>query len=89
MYWMVEDSFVVSPGYMAVHTRMSVHSTLRRKCGNAIVIFDGYEGISTKDMTHQRRAKGRIGPTVTFTEDMAVTVQKEQFWPTVATNKIL
>ena len=39
----------------------------------------GYEGISTKDMTHQRRAKGRIGPTVTFTKDMAVTVQKEQF----------
>ena len=29
-------------------------------------------------MTHQRRAKGRIGPTLTFIEDMAVTVQKKQ-----------
>ena len=31
---------------------------VRTKYGNAIVIFDGYEGISTKYMTHQRRAKG-------------------------------
>ena len=30
---------------------------VRTKYGNAIVIFDGYEGISTKYMTHQRRAK--------------------------------
>ena len=51
----------------------------RAKMGHPIVIFDGYDSISTKDMTHQRRAKGRIGPTVTFTEDMAITVQKEQF----------
>ena len=28
MYRMVEHSFIVSPGYVAVHTRMSVHSTL-------------------------------------------------------------
>ena len=51
----------------------------RAKMGHPIVIFDGYDSISTKDMTHQRRAKGRIGPTVTFTEDMAITLQKEQF----------
>ena len=29
-------------------------------------------------MTHQRRAKGRIGPTLTFIGDMVVTVKKEQ-----------
>ena len=68
---------------MAVHTRMSVHSTLIMSEENMekhlSLLFDGYDAISTKDMTHQRRAKGRIGPTLTFIEDMAVTVQKEQF----------
>ena len=58
-------------------SRMSVHSTLIMSEENMemhlSLLFDGYEGISTKDMTHQRRAKGRIGPTLTFTEDMAVT----------------
>ena len=39
---------------------------VRRKYGEAIVVFDGYEGTSTKDMTHQRRAGGRAGTTVTF-----------------------
>ena len=69
-------------GSTYIHTRMSVHSTLivsEENMEMQLSLFDGYEGISTKDMTHQRRAKGRIGPTVTFTDDMAVPVQKEQF----------
>ena len=52
---------------------------VRRKYGNAIIVFDGYEGLSTKDMTHQRRSKGWTGPNVTFTEDMAVSIRKDQF----------
>ncbi|WAR00036.1 hypothetical protein MAR_024408 [Mya arenaria] len=42
-----------------------------RKYGEAVVVFDGYEGTSTKDMTNQRRAVGMTGPTVTFDEDMS------------------
>ncbi len=43
------------------------------------VVFDGYGGTSTKDMTHQRRAKGQAGVTVTFTKDMQLTMKKEHF----------
>ena len=50
-----------------------------RKYGEAVVVFDGYDGTSTKDMTHQRRNKGKVGETVTFEEDMHITMTKEQF----------
>uniref|UniRef100_UPI00358ECD2A uncharacterized protein n=1 Tax=Myxine glutinosa TaxID=7769 RepID=UPI00358ECD2A len=50
-----------------------------KKYGKAVVVFDGYESNNTKDMTHHRRSKGKIGATVTFTADMIVTMQKEQF----------
>ena len=42
-------------------------------------MFDGYGGTSTKDMTHQRRTKGHRGVTVTFTEDMHLTMKKMHF----------
>ena len=50
-----------------------------RKYGNAVVVFDGYQSKSTKDMTHQRQTKGLIGATVTFTESMHLTMSKAQF----------
>ena len=50
-----------------------------KKYGEAVVVFDGYEGKSTKDMTHQRRTKGQAGETVTFTSDMQLTMKKDQF----------
>ena len=50
-----------------------------RKYGKAIVVFDGYEGTSTKDMTHKRRTGGRTGATVTFDEHMILTMKKEEF----------
>ena len=50
-----------------------------RKYGDAIVVFDGYQSKSTKDMTHQRRSKGQGGATVTFTESMHLTMRKDQF----------
>ena len=50
-----------------------------KKFGEAIVVFNGYDGTSTKNMTHCRRAKGKASVTVTFTEDMQLTIKKEQF----------
>ena len=35
--------------------------------------------MSTKNMTHQRRAAGKAGATVTFTENMKVTLKKDNF----------
>ncbi|KAJ8377274.1 hypothetical protein AAFF_G00261830 [Aldrovandia affinis] len=50
-----------------------------RKYGEAVVVFDGYQGTSTKDMTHRRRAGGRVGATVTMDEYMPVTMNKDEF----------
>ena len=36
---------------------------------SSIIIFDGYEVASTKDLTHTRRNKGKLGPTVSFTAE--------------------
>ena len=47
--------------------------------GNAIVVLDGNDDMSTKNMTHQRRAAGKAGATVTFTENMNVTLKKDTF----------
>ena len=45
----------------------------------AVVVFDGHEGTSTKDMTHLRRAGGRTGATVTIDEYLPVAMQKDEF----------
>ena len=50
-----------------------------KKYGEAIVVFDGYSESSTKDMVHQRRAKGHASVTVTFTEDMKLSMKKANF----------
>ena len=63
-------------GRYALCTR-STYVTM--KYGNAIVVFDSYRGKSTKDMTHQRRTKGQTGAMVTFTENMHLTMRKDQF----------
>ena len=47
--------------------------------GEAMVVFDGYDGTSTKDMTHQRQSKGNDGVTVPFTVDMHVIMKKDKF----------
>ena len=54
-------------------------SYLRRKYGRAIVVFDGYEEMSTKAITQQRRASGKVAATVTFTESMSITLKKDNF----------
>ena len=47
--------------------------------GAAVIVFDGYDGFSTKDMTHRRRSKGKKGISVTFTQEMNLTVTKDAF----------
>ena len=50
-----------------------------KKYGEAIVVFDGYGESSTKDVVHQRQAKGQAGVAVTFTGDMKLTMKKVNF----------
>ena len=42
-----------------------------------IIVFDGYETFSTKDMTHRCRSKGKKGISVSFTLDMKLMVTKD------------
>lgn len=50
-----------------------------RKYKNAIVVFDGYENMNTKDMTHQRLSRGKAGASVTVAANMTTTMKKDQF----------
>ena len=50
-----------------------------RKYKEAIIVFDGYESTNTKDMTHQRRSKGKAGATVKVDANMTTTMKNEQF----------
>ena len=52
---------------------------VNRNYGRAIVVFDGYQGSTIKDMTHKRRSKGKYGLTVTFEKNMNLAVTKEVF----------
>lgn len=61
------------------HLQRNMHSVCRLCDKEAIVVFDGYGKSSTKDMVHQRRAKGQAGVTVTFSEDMKLTMKKVNF----------
>lgn len=55
---------------------------VQRKYGSTstLIVFDGYKGgPTTKDVTHQRRSKGHVEPTITFTNDMICRSQKDKF----------
>ena len=53
---------------------------VKRKYGQATIVFDGYTcGPSTKDNSHLRRKKSSGSNTVLFTRDMACTLHKEDF----------
>ena len=72
MFWMALHSFSTSHGQE--HTRYVL-----KKFGGAIVVFNGYDRTSTKDMTHRRQAKGQASVTATFTEEVQLPMKKEQF----------
>ena len=44
-----------------------------------IIIFDGYDTATTKDMTHHCRRKGVVGVEVTFDEATILNTNKELF----------
>ncbi|PFX20787.1 hypothetical protein AWC38_SpisGene14755 [Stylophora pistillata] len=66
-----------SPTYKEVCNMYCTY--VQRKYGRAIVMFDGYDEMSTKAMTQQRHASGKVAVTVTFTESMSVTMKKDNF----------
>ena len=55
-----------------------------KKYGQAIVLFDGYLNSSIKDTTHQRCLKSKLGATISFTENMHLTMTRREF----LTNKV-
>ena len=52
---------------------------VQKKYGRAMVVFHGYNEMSAKAMTQQRRASGKAASTVAFTESMSVTLNKDNF----------
>ena len=51
-----------------------VHWLCEKEIQGCIVVFDGYSGASTKDMTHRQWAKGKRGSTVSFILEMCLTI---------------
>ena len=49
------------------------------KYGAAVVIFDGYKQSSIIDITHQGRTGGKTATSVTFSDDMKLTLKKDHF----------
>ena len=49
-----------------------------KKYREAVVVFDGYEKSSTKDLVHLRRTKGCSGVAVSFTKDTKLSMKKEK-----------
>eukprot|EP00794_Sanderia_malayensis_P001611 gene1611-1782_t len=54
-------------------------SYVTHKYGGAIVVFDRYNTKSTKGMTQQRQGAGKVGATVTFSDNMKLTMKKDHF----------
>jgi len=47
-----------------------------RKYKNTVVLFDGYENVSTNVVTHQRRSKGKASVTVIVLANMTTTMMR-------------
>ena len=54
-------------------------ASVRKKFGDCIVIFDGYDTPSVKDHEHIRRSSGNKCKEIHFTKDMRVTSKREKF----------
>ena len=48
---------------------------IQRKYRRSTVVFDGYDHMSTKAMTQQRCASGKVAAPVTFTESMTIMMK--------------
>ncbi|WAR09456.1 hypothetical protein MAR_019414 [Mya arenaria] len=62
------------PIYTWIHVQF-----VTRKYGETTVVFNGYEGTSTKAMIYQWQASGTTSPTVTFYVDMPSTMKEDEF----------
>lgn len=69
--WTKQDSYI---------DLFSKYSDYVTKCygKGTVVVFDGYNGPSTKDMAHQKRTK-EVGREILFTNDMKINFTKEEF----------
>ena len=52
---------------------------LTGKYGAAVVILDGYKQSSITDITHRGQPGGKAAPSVTFSDDMKLTLKKDHF----------
>ena len=78
LFWMVVHSFTESLGREGLPIGISVNCTAKyvdQKYGKVIIVFDGYTSTSTRSMAQQWRAGGKEGATVTFTDDMKITMK--------------
>ena len=82
MSWMMEHFYNATHGLAVLHTYGDIchqHTEyVARKYKDPIVVFNGYENMNTKGMTHQRRSKGKAGATVTVAANMTTTMNKDQ-----------
>ena len=59
---------------------------MNKRFPGSVIVFDGYEEVSTKDTTHRRRSKGKKGKKISFNVEMSLSVTKDVFL-TDTTNK--
>ena len=52
-------------------------SYVAKKYIDVVVVFDGYRGASTEDMTHCQRTSGKKGLAVSVNKEMRLSVSKE------------
>ena len=52
---------------------------LKANYRNALIIFDGYHGQSTKDEVHHRRMEDDVGATLSVSSEMRLTMSKKAF----------
>lgn len=80
MFWMAGHFFKALHGLVELCTKTyytSIHYL--KKYWDALVVFNRYDSTNTKYMAHLRRSKGNVGITVTFTDNMTLTMKKELF----------
>ena len=56
------------------------YTYVQRNFGKEIVVFGGYDEMSTKAMAQHRCASAKTAATVTFTESMSITMKKDNFF---------
>ena len=87
-----QHTFIIDGGSLLYRLKWDKYKTVqefidsyckfvKNQCGeNAVIVFNGYsDKPSTKDITHQRRSRGKQYATIHFTSEMKVKGKKEDF----------